>query len=251
MLQPTVIRTYIPAILKLHIKLGYDYPPGPTTLLSWAMQGISHLPNSECTWLPITMPLLRQLCHRISTPHFRSPQDKSMLHAALTLGFHGFPRCGELVNLTRDDITLAADLTVLSVRIRHSKTNQSGKGFEFLIGPSADQEVCLVRAIQQYLLLNSQSSHAQLFTNRSGEALSKQDISKEIHNLLPLCRVACPDEYVTHSLRIGPATTTAITGVSEHLFRHLGQWKSDAAIKYIRASSVDVSQLSAKLASVE
>ena len=173
-----------------------------------------------------------------------------MLHAALTLGFHGFPRCGELVNLTRGDITLAADLTALSVRIRHSKTDQSGKGFAFLIGSSADQEVCLVRAIQQYLFLNSQSSHAQLFTNRSG-ALSKQDISKEIHNLLPLCRVACPDEYVTHSLRIGPATTTAITAVSEHLFCHMGQWKSDAAIKYIRASSVDVSQLFAKLASVE
>ena len=176
MLQPTFIRTYIPAILKLHIKLGYDYPPGPTTLLSWAMQGISHLPNTECTRLPITMPLQRRLCCGISSPHLRSPQDKSMLHATLTLtlGFHGFPRCGELVNLTRDDITLAADLT--------------------------DQEVCLVRAIQQYLFLNSQSSHAQPFTNRSGEALSKQDISKEIHNLLPLCRVACPDEYVTHAL---------------------------------------------------
>ena len=46
-----------------------------------------------------------------------------MLFAALTLGFHSFLWCGKLVNLTRDDITLAADLSVLSVRKRHSKTD--------------------------------------------------------------------------------------------------------------------------------
>ena len=103
-------------------------------------------------------------------------------------------------NLTRDDIRLAADLTALSDRIRHSKTDQSGKGFTLLIGPSPDQEICPVRAIQQYLFLKIQSSHAQLFTYRSGAALSKQDISREIHNLLPLCGVVCPEEYATHSL---------------------------------------------------
>ena len=250
-LQPTSVRTYMSAIRNLHVELGYDYPSGPTTLLCRVMQGISHLPNSERTRLPITMPLLRRLCSQIRTPHLRSPQDKSMLHAALTVGFHGFLRCGELVNLTRDDITLAADLTALGVRIQHSKTDQSGKGFTLLIGPSPDQEICPVRAIQQYLSLKFQSSHAQLFTYRSGAALSKQDISREIRNLLPLCGVVCPEEYATHSLRIGAATTAAIAGVPEHLIRHMGRWKSDAALKYIRVSSVKVSQLSAKLASVE
>ena len=250
-LQPTSVRTYMSAIRNLHVELGYAYPSGPTTLLCRVMRGISHLPNSERTRLPITMPLLRRLCSQIRTPHLRSPQDKSMLHAALTVGFHGFLRCGELVSLTRDDITLAADLTALSVRIRHSKTDQSGKGFTLLIGPSPDQEICPVRAIQQYLSLKFQSSHAQLFTYRSGAALSKQDISREIRNLLPLCGVVCPEEYATHSLRIGAATTAAIAGVPEHLIRHMGRWKSDAALKYIRVSSVEVSQLSAKLASVE
>ena len=239
------------AIHNLHVELGYDYPSGPTTLLCRVMRGISHLPNSERTRLPITMPLLHRLCSQIRTPHRRSPQDKSMLHAALTVGFHGFLRCGALVNLTRHDITLAANLAALSVRIRHSKTDQSGEGFTLLIGPIPDQEVCPVRAIQQYLSLNFQSSHAQLFTYRSGAALSKQDISREIRNLLPLCGVVCPEEYATHSLRIGVATTAAIAGVPEHLIRHMGRWKSDAALNYIRVSSVEVSQLSAKLASVE
>ena len=217
----------------------FNFACTATCTCTITLNGHAHISNLHCQ-LPCCCALLQV---EISL--------NEMLHAALTVGFHGFLRCGELVNLTRDDITLAADLTALSVRIRHSKTDQSGKGFTLLIGPSPDQEVCPVRAIQQYLSLNFLSSHAQLFTYRSGAALSKQDISREIRNLLPLCGVVCPEEYATHSLRIGVATAAAIAEVPEHLIRHIGRWKSDAALKYIRVCSVEVSQLSAKLASVE
>ena len=63
--------------------------------------------------------------------------------------------------------------------------------------------------------------------------------------------VLCPEEYATHYLRIGAATTTAIAGEPKHLIRHMGRGRASAALKYIRVSSIEVSQLSAKLASVE
>ena len=163
----------------------------PSTLRTLqVMRGISHLPTHERTRLPITMPLLRQLCYRIRLPQLRSPHDKSMLQAAVTLGFHGFLRCSELINLTRKDVSISEDLATLAITIRHSKTDQSGKGFTLLIGASPDQGVCPVQALHRYIMFNNKSD--QLFVYSSGAGLTKQDITREVRNLLPGVRRCLP-----------------------------------------------------------
>ena len=238
------------AVRNLHLELGYDYPSGTTTLLSRVMRGIHRLPSGEHTRLPITMPLLRKLCHRVNVPQFRSPHDKAMLHAAITLGFYGFLRCSELVSLTYHDVSISDDASILAVTIRRCKTDQSAKGFTLNIGSSPEKAVCPVQAMRHYLAQVQSTRPNQLFVYGSGSPLAKLDISREIRNLLPLCGVACPEMYASHSLRIGAATTAAIAGVPEHLIRHMGRWKSDAVLKYIRVANTDVSQLSAKLSTI-
>ena len=111
-LQPTSARTYMAAVQNLHLELGSGYPSGPTTLLSRVMRGIHRLPSGERTRLPISMPLLRKLCHRVNVPQFRSPHDKAMLHAAITLGFYGFLRCRELGSLTQNDVSISDDASI-------------------------------------------------------------------------------------------------------------------------------------------
>ena len=88
------------AVQNLHLELGYGYPSGPTTLLSRVMRGIHRLP------------VLRKLCHRVNVPQFRSPHDKAMLHAAITLGFYGFLRCRELGSLTQNDVSISDDASI-------------------------------------------------------------------------------------------------------------------------------------------
>ena len=128
------------------------------------------------------------------------------------------------------------------IHVKHQNTTLEGrlKGFTLFIGPSLDQEAWPVRAILQYLFLNSNHDMPSCSPTATEQHYwLKQDISKEIRNLLLLCGVACATEHATHSLQIGAATTAAIAGVPEHLIHHMGRWKSNVASKYIRVSTVD------------
>ena len=114
-LQPTSVRTYMSAIRNLHIELGYDYPCGPATSLFRVMREIGNAPGCQ-----LHCPFYSDCA--TGSGFCTSDRQKTRVCSTLTLGFHGFLQCGELVNLTRDDIVLAADLSVLSVRIQNSKT---------------------------------------------------------------------------------------------------------------------------------
>ena len=150
---------------------------------------------------------------------------------------------GSSVNdgISRDDFSpdyATVDMAVSHIMSlgRRSKTDQSAKGFTLNIGSSPEKAVCPVQAMRHYLAQVQSTRPNQLFVYGSGFPLAKLDISREIRNLLPLCGVACPEMYTSHSLRIGAATTAAIAGVPEHLIRHMGRWKSDAVLKYIRVA---------------
>ena len=237
------------AVRNLHVELGYIYPSGPTTLLDRVMRGLTRLPSTQRARLPITMPLLRRVCYRLSLPQSRPPQDKATLLAAITLGFHAFLRCGELVNLTHRDIVLSGDGRLMTVTLRRSKTDQSGNGVTVHVGQSPDPLICPITAMRQYLAACT-VREGELFAYHSRSVLSKQDITREIRTVLPLCGVSHPQTYASHSLRIGAATTAAMAGVPEYLIRHMGRWKSDAVLQYIRVTSTNTAHLSAQLASV-
>ena len=190
------------AVHNLHVELGYIYPSGPTTLLDRVMRGLTRLPSTQRARLPITMPLLRRVCYRLSLPQSRPPQDKAMLLAAITLGFHAFLRCGELVNLTHRDIVLSGDGRLMTVTLRRSKTDQSGNGVTVHVGQSPDPLICPITAMCQYLAACT-VREGELVAYRSRSVLSKQDIPREIRTVLPLCLVSHPQTYASHSLRIG------------------------------------------------
>ena len=108
-LQPSSIHVYMAAVKNLHRELGYDYPSGPTTLLSRVMRGIQRAPSCPRTRLPITTPLLRRLCLLLETIQTHPREDTLMLASAFSLAFHGFLRSGELVNLQLEDVKFAVD----------------------------------------------------------------------------------------------------------------------------------------------
>ena len=246
-LQPSSVRVYISAIKNLHHELGMQFPSGPTTLLSRVMKGLSRLPEVSRTRLPITVPLLRQLCHRLSITSLWPVQDTVLLKAAFSVAFHGFFRCGELSSgLLLSDVEIHSES--LSIRLRSSKTDS--KGTTVVIGSSTDTAICPLELMNKYLEIRGLAD-GPLFLFKNGTTLTKQLISHYLRLLLPLCGVSSVDLYASHSFRIGAATSAAIAGVPEHVIRHMGRWKSDSVLRYIRIDNNEVIKVSRALANVQ
>lgn len=173
-----------------------------------------------------------------------------MLKAAFTLAFHGFLRCGELTaGLRQQDVTISADGRMMSVQLRSSKTDPNGVGHTVTIGASIDKLICPVQAMADYRA--HQPTGVPLFTYRNGQALTREAVSSELRNILPLCGVSNPGAYASHSFRIGAATSAAMAGVPEHIIRSMGRWRSDVVHRYIRTATSDLVQVSSQLASVQ
>ena len=240
------------AIRNLHLELGFEYPSGPTTLLSRVMRGITRSSGVERPRLPITTPLLRLLCTRLGTTNMRHPSDLAMLRAAFTLAFHGFLRCGELTSgLSRDQIRIDSSDLKLTLHLHRSKTDPSGHGCDITVGQCPDQLICPVAAMKAYLNFHHTPSAQPLFVYHNGSQLTRQDVTRELRVILPLCGVSDVQQYASHSFRIGAATSAAIAGVPDHLIRHMGRWQSDCVLRYIRVDPGEVIQVSHKLASVQ
>ncbi|XP_065179590.1 uncharacterized protein LOC135810051 [Sycon ciliatum] len=249
-LQPRSVRVYMSAIRNLHVELGFAYPSGPTTLLARVLRGIDRSSSTQRHRLPITTPLLREICRHVAVPRMRHPHDKAMLRAAFSLAFHGFFRCGELTaGLRRCDVTISTDQRSLSVNVRSSKTDPDSTGHTVLVGASTDALICPVQAMANYLAFRPGGDH--LFTYANGQPLTRNAVSSELRNLLPLCGVTDPSAYASHSFRIGAATSAAMAGVPEHIIRIMGRWRSDAVHRYIRAATADTLRVSRQLAAVQ
>jgi len=248
-LQPASVHVYMAAVKNLHSELGYAYPSGPTTLLARVMRGIQRAPGTRRTRLPITTGLLRQLCQRLATIQGRALQDRLMLSAAFTLAFHGFLRCGELVDLSLDDLIISSDGSAITITLRRSKTDVNGKGTSILVGASPDTGICPVVAVSRYLDIRGRA-HGPLFIDCKGCQLTKTALSAELSSLLPLCNVPSSTGYANHSFRIGAATSAAMAGTPEYVIRHMGRWKSDAVLRYIRVSDHEVINVSRQLSSL-
>ena len=214
------------AIRNLHMELGLDYPSGPACLLSRVMKGVGRSTGGTRTRLPITTPILRSLCQCLVNSKIRHPADSAMLRAAFTLAFHGFFRCGELTaELRPQHVSVDNRLRSMTVHLTRSKTDTSGSGVDVRVGSCADHLICPVRTMQSYLQLRP-TVDGPLLAYHNNTPLTRQAITNELRTLLPLCGVAEPSSYASHSFRIGAATSAAIAGVPDHLIRHMGRWRS-------------------------
>ena len=247
-LQPSSVRVYMSAIHNLHKEMDFPYPTKASALLTRVLRGISRSPSTDRARLPIPTPLLRQLCENVMRDENYVHGDRVMLKAAMSLAFHAFLRCGELVALHRDDVTLSRGIS-LAVRIRQSKTDQFGHGTVLNIGSSSDLSICPVRAVTAYLD-QRRDSNPGLFVYGNNSPLRKDSLSSELRKLLPRCGVTNTQNYAGHSFRIGAATSAAMAGEPEWLIRRLGRWRSDTVYQYIRTDSETERRVSSSLATI-
>ena len=159
-----------------------------------------------------------------------------MIWSALTMGFFGFLRCGEMVArsqgepapLTREDV--AVNGSRITLRLRHTKTRPTLPVTISIARSGSD--ICAVEALTQYLRHRGPTP-GPLFVFASGKAMTREPL---VANLRLLCTRLGLDtgDYCGHSLRIGAATTAAERGVPDWLLKALGRWESNCYQTYIR-----------------
>jgi hypothetical protein len=251
----TTIRAYLAGVRHMHIVNGFANPLEGRLRLNLVLKGIrrekplkSH-PRLSVT--PLILGIIRGTLEQ--TPRYQS----SMLWAACCLGFFGFPRSGEFTipspgppDTTQPSTCLAVDShsnpSILSVRIKASKTDQFGRGSSILYLGRTTSGICPVQAVLQYLAVRPPGD-GPLFISAEGSPLTKEQFMAKVRDTLSRAGVDSR-AYKGHSFRIGAATTAAACGLDGAVIKVLGRWSSSAYETHIKLPPSDVANYSSVLA---
>ena len=255
-LSHATIKTYLSAVRHMHIANGLKEPKiAQMPKLKLVEKGIKRRGAETCTKrerLPITPSILTQL-RALWAPRARE-YESILMWAVCCTAFFGFFRLGELLETTPHskvsiqvrDVTVdsPANPTIVSLRLRRSKTDQFGKGVDIHLGRTM-QDVCPVTALLAYLAVRG-GVDGPLFRCEAGTALTKQDFINKLRTAL-LSLGLSEKVYAGHSFRIGAATTAAEVGSEDSTIKLLGRWESNAFQTYIKTPRKQLAALSARL----
>ncbi|OCT57189.1 hypothetical protein XELAEV_18003887mg [Xenopus laevis] len=177
-------------------------------LVKQILKGISRMGRSSDTRKPITLLILSKLLAALPQVCF-SPYEQVLFRVLFIFCFFAALRVSEAVSSSKSipgglqwgDVALVNEK--LRLLIRSSKTDQSGKAFA-AIRPS----VC-----------------GPFFIHADGSSLTKYQFSRVLHDCIVRVGLS-PDDYKTHSFRIGAATQASILGFSDMSIQKLGRWSS-------------------------
>lgn len=188
---------------------------------------------------PITTEILHLIVDKFA------PVNASLIQLRLAtmclIGFAGFMRFSELVNIKRSDITIEEQF--VSIFIRRSKTDKFQAGANVVIA-ATNSKCCPVSMLKRYLtqaqLIDSQEElyifsqmsfckNDNSYKFRPNNAKLSYTRAREI--LLDALDSVGLDKkkFGLHSLRSGGASSAAAAGVSDRLFKKHGRWRSDQA----------------------
>ena len=85
-------------------------------------------------------------------------------------------------------------------------------------------------------IIHGNKGDRPLFMFKNGTMLTRKLLVSFIRSHVAVLGIN-PDEYTSHSLRIGGATSAAAAGMADHEIKLLGRWSSDTYQRYIRCST--------------
>lgn len=256
----STIQIRLSAIAFVHDKLGHKTrnPVREEAVLS-VMAGIRRaLGESQVQKAPITRELLVKLVRELPTDD-AGTRDKALL----LLGFALARRRSELVALDLDDVQIGID--AMTVNLKRSKTDQTGKGHVFTIKARPGDKLCVVTAVGKWKALVEVGDRKRLAANTikqgrrvaeesepprpalframskfgtsSKARLSASAVAVIVKNA---ARMADLDEksvanLAGHSLRAGFVTSAAEQGLPEWQIQEVTLHRSTATLRrYIR-----------------
>ena len=178
-----------------------------------------------------------------------------MLWAAFYLGFFGFMRAGEFTSQEGQDTQtslLASDVPIdshldpqiLTIRLRHSKTDQFGSGRYIHLGRTQDT-LCPGTSVLSYMAIRPNTTD-RLFAFQNGTALTRSKLTSHLREAVASIGME-PKGYSGHSFRIGAASTAAALGLNDTLIQRAGRWRSEAFRLYVRTQDKQLAAISRSL----
>lgn len=236
---PSSISLYVSSISFQH-KLNQWTDPGSSFLVRKMLEGCKRLKQTKDSRAPISFAILGEICGKLRDICY-SLYETMLFKAVYTLAYFGLFRVGELVvtkqsqqhrALMLDDVVVENGNKALRIRLRLSKSSQTGLPVTVRLPTTADRGLCCVRVMTEYLKVRP-TKCSFLFCHENGSPLTRSQfahvLSKSLHTLGKPLR-----KYRTHSFRIGRATDLAAQGVSELAIQKMGRWSSFAYKRYIR-----------------
>lgn len=192
----------------------------------------------------ISAPMLRRAMDKLLDP--RDPTHAN-LRAALATALQGLLRAQEFcvrkgsqrgdkeVPQRRDVRELNDAYMELMLSPCKNMTNLSGKNCPVVIGAGGDY-IDAVAEVKNLLEVDARApGDAPLFRDPStGKAIEYETVHKLTRRLMTAIGEN-PDEFGTHSYRIGGATALFAAGANETVIRTMGRWSSDIHRLYVRS----------------
>ena len=244
---PSTINTYVSAISTWHKRHRYADPCDDYDVKR-AVKGVAKAGRKPDSRAPITIALLGKLINALKYV-CSSDYENSMFKCAFLMAFFGLFRIGELVcdsnkkaqrsAMTLDDVHIKKNH--MKLRIRYSKTDQTGKSCEITIQGSDNEKLCPVYATKCFIAQRGQYA-GPLFSHFNQTYLSRFQFNAILKSAM---NFVVPEitNVKSHSFRIGGATNAVCKGIPYEVIKAMGRWKSDAAKRYIRMPIIKVSDL--------
>ena len=238
-LKYKTISTYVAAI-SFQCKISATSDTTKTFFINKVLEGLKrtvHKNDSRAPILPGTLSSIISALPSVCT----SAYETSLFGAAFTIAFHGLLRVGELVfTHNANHALLISDVALgnsfITLRIRHSKTDQTGLGSVIQI-PATGGPLCPFKHLSDYLKVRPNSpSHVYLFCHYDSSPLTRYQFSAVLNKTSNLVQFS--GKLTSHSFRIGKASTLAMAGYAPDLIKQAGRWKSSAYATYIRTPPI-------------
>lgn len=234
------VTTYTSAISFVHKMRQY---PDPTIayIVHKTLQGIRNKTSTTTTrqLSPITRDILKKLL-AILPNSCTSLYDQKLWAAIFTLTYHACLRAGEAVYSNSTEHTLSFDqvkLTTNSIHIDfHSYKHSRSPTPTMVLQQDPDPVCCPVKTLGQYLRLRG-TSQGPLFIHQNHIPVERQTLSAALKSTIQLIGLK-PENYNTHSFRIGRATQLAQDNHPHNTIQTAGRWHSSAYLRYIRPQTV-------------
>lgn len=196
--------------------------------------------NPKDSRLPITSPILHEMLNVLNLLPI-STYDKILYSAVLLLAFHACLRISEFSVVGKDNPhvlklsnILMSDAYIVINFVSFKHANQSAR--VVIKKELSSSQYCPVDILKQYLAVRPKAG-AFLFVRKGGIPLSRQDFNVMFKTLLEKAGIPHKN-FSSHSLRIGGATNALLKGYSVSQIQHLGRWRSNAFMRYLRPFQV-------------
>lgn len=239
----STINTYISALAYVH-KINGWIDPTDNFIVKKLKEGCRRERSMTDSRRPISLPILKRLSELL--PGFcKSTFEVRLFRAAFLLAFFGFLRVGEFTAPSKNDdgahALSANDISLkfpdaMDVKIRSSKTDQRGNSTTLAFEMGSDKLICPITAMHEYLSVRP-FREGNLFVHFGGDPLTRYQFNQLLKMGIKMMGLN-PQNFSSHSFRIGAATSAAINGVPIDVIKCIGRWKSSAVKLYIRPHRV-------------